>query len=1148
MEELHDPLASLIEALLGGQSGADRNLTDHLRASASAELLALAEHPSSTVRELLARSLAGREELELAPLLERLAHDSVGEVVTAVAETIGKEQDAPLIRAVSDPVISKLIADADGAIRFATLPAASGRPNLTAQLAGILADDAGWGNRQRAAEVLGGFELPLARRSLLRAAAEDDDEDVARTAALALESTLANEDRRAAAAAQLDGEPLDRLADLARRLGRLGKRRFPALGDWLAGRLVRSVDVATLRRFGTLLSAEEERSRLPRGFYLDRAVEVALEVLEGDGRKALLFYGEPGVGKTAAVFELVHRLGGSERPWHVLRLSPSELLVGTKYLGELETRVQQLIDACQAPRRVLLYVTGIEGLVSAGRSSASDTSVADLLTPHVETGRLAILGEITPEAWKGRFGQSSSFARLFQRVAIEPADPLLTHELLELVAVDAEREVDESFLDRLLELSSYHFSSLKLPGRAVGFLRQVIERGEERRLTVHDLLLTLSQTSGIPVDMLDDDRALDLDATHAFLAAHVMGQDEAISTVLDLVTLVKAGLTDPARPNGVLLFVGPTGVGKTELARALAELLFGSPDRLLRFDMSEYATFEAYERLIGPAGRPGTLTSMVSERPFSVLLFDEIEKAHLNVFDLFLQVFDAGRLTDGAGRTADFRNSIIILTSNLGSATPNERALGFGGEVAPPPDTETIQRELSRLFRPEFLGRLDQTVHFLPLSAETADRIARREVARVLERGGIARRGVTIDVDPAVYSLLLREGYSPALGARPLKRTVERRLLLPIARVLAGGGVRHGAALRVHVRGGEVAVERTSGGEESEREAPPAEAIELAELHERFGALEEAAVVLEERKAEAFEASNAPGFWNDRAGASATLDGIHRLDRLLADLDHLAGEIEITAANRDPVRRAEFVARHELELRRLELLFDAVAVPGGLGDAFVTITRARARRRGLDGVAILARMYRAFAGRLGLESRVLGERRESTPGGAGGVDEVLLAITGPGARVLLAGEEGLHQLQRDRGRRGEPRERELLRVEVDAADEPTLDPEDLRFEERALRGVSGRLIERPCHALRLLHHPSLTSVELWTDLDAGAARAELEPYLAARLARPVDGAVDVVRRYRFGSSPLVRDRRTGYATGRLERVLRGELEPFIGRR
>ena len=227
---------------------------------------------------------------------------------------------------------------------------------------------------------------------------------------------------------------------------------------------------------------------------------------------------------------------------------------------------------------------------------------------------------------------------------------------------------------------------------------------QARPISEKEILETLSTSTGIPADFLDDSVSLDRQKVRQFFETRVMGQPEAVEAVVDLVTLVKAGLNDPNKPFGVFLFVGPTGVGKTELARALAEHLFGDVNRLVRLDMSEYATYEAYERLIGNTARneAGLLTSTVRERPFAVILFDEIEKAHPNIYNLCLQMFDAGRLTDAMGRTVDFRRTIIILTSNVGSIVQTGPALGLAREAPPMPTRETIFRELSRWFRPGF--------------------------------------------------------------------------------------------------------------------------------------------------------------------------------------------------------------------------------------------------------------------------------------------------------------------------------------------------------------------------------------------------------------------------------------------------------------
>jgi ATP-dependent Clp protease ATP-binding subunit ClpC len=932
------------------------------------------------------------------------------------------------------------------------------------------------------------------------------------------------------------------------------------------------LDLDQLRNFGTLLTDEVQAGRLPRAHGVDSLCDAIRAALTGDAPRAVVLIGESGTGKTAIVHELAHRLlEDPDEPWHILRVSPAEFLVGTRYIGEWETKVHNLVQAVKQPRRVVLFVPNVEELSEVGTTSKSDHNVATALAPHIERGDLVIIGETTPERFRTGLGSIGSLRRLFHAIDVPAASPKETMAILQAVRSEAGADIPDAVLDRIMELAGYYLAGTAQPGRTVGLLRRVLgTRGDHTGpITDRDVLTTLSTSTGIPVDFLDDEIPLDRASVRAFFEARVMGQPEAVDAVVDMVTLVKAGLTDPGKPFGIFLFVGPTGVGKTELARALAEMLFGDPSRLVRFDMSEFATYDAHERLIGRQGsKSGLLTEAVRERPFAVLLFDEIEKAHGNVFDLCLQIFDAGRLTDTQGRTADFRRTIIILTSNIGSRIEEVAPVGFGRGVKPPPDRDATMRELGRWFRPEFLNRLDRIVTFRPLDAETAARIARREVSRVLERSGITRRQLAVEVEPNVLSLLLKEGYSLTFGARPLKRTVERLVLLPVARAIASASVSPGSMLRLVARGGRVDVEVTPpAAEESETgTAKPREVPTPAPLHqrveklaERVAALRAQAEPLAARKADLLARSVEPGFWHDRASARLVLDEIYRLDNIFATLDHL------DEAARELRESAKRPRSSEADLARLADRLDTLESQAGhvafllscddrqkLGDAFVTLRLVAAHGPGLDAMGRLARMYMALAKRRGMDVEVLDDRQ----GGEPREDAITLLVSGAGAYALLAGEAGLHQFLRGKGKVRDGRrralEREAVRVEVLAVPsvEGDFQREEVKVQTAPLRSVQGRVMPHPRLDVQLLHVPTLFSIRAWTDGSKAEAIERLCPLLRARVEaaklEPASAAqAPVVRRYTLGPAPKVRDLRSGRATGRLDQVLDGHLEPFL---
>jgi len=546
-----------------------------------------------------------------------------------------------------------------------------------------------------------------------------------------------------------------------------------------------------------------------------------------------------------------------------------------------------------------------------------------------------------------------------------------------------------------------------------------------------------------------------------------------------------------------------------------------------------------------------------------VLLFDEIEKAHPNIYNLCLQIFDAGRLTDAQGRTVDFRRTIIILTSNVGSAGQTGPALGLAREAPPMPTREMILRDLNRWFRPEFLNRLDRIVTFRPLATETAERIAQREIARVLERAGITRRHLAVDVDPGVLPLLLREGYSQAFGARPLKRTVERLVLLPMARAIAEGSVPADSLVRLVAKQDRVDIDVEPP--EPPSDAPPP-AARAGHVEERAAHLLQQAIELvgqatpiAAHKSELLAQSAVGGFWDDQANSRRVMDEVYRLDGILTALDDLEkklrGEVERIGrhrhSERDLARIDGHLDAHEGQLQHLGFLIqfrDSQA----LGDAIASLRLATKQGGGLDGVALLAKMYQNLAHRRGLEVTVLDDRL----GGDPPEDTITLLIYGPGAFALLANEAGVHQFSKGASSRERKRpeskqlERDVVRVEVFPAPttEPNFAPGELDIVVRPLAGARGRLLSHLNHEVRLFHTKSMISVRGWCEGTKAEALGRMKTVLSARLAAQTRPAVErppVVRRYRLGPSTLVRDQRTGRSTGRLDQVLEGHLDMFL---
>jgi ATP-dependent Clp protease ATP-binding subunit ClpC len=530
---------------------------------------------------------------------------------------------------------------------------------------------------------------------------------------------------------------------------------------------------------------------LDRVVLRDALVAEAERLLGQIDRRPVLLVGPPKVGKTAIVHELVYRrVARRQSPYspkeNTWLISPQRLISGASYVGQWEQRLLAILDEARR-RRLILYVDDLPGLFLAGKTANSDLSVAQVLKPHLERGECRLLGETTPPALRVLQERDRGFADLFHLLHVpEPPEPDTLRILIETqrrIEARTDTRFDLDALPCVIDLQRRHARRSCFPGKAAAFLNQLAVARPGSTISRRDALDAFQRSSGLPLSVLDDRLALTRSDVIDDLSQRIIGQPEALEAAADVLMTAKARLSDPDRPLAAFLFLGPTGVGKTETAKALATFLFGGVDRLVRLDMNEFAAGGAAARLVGTFDSPeGLLTGRVRRQPFSVVLLDEIEKAHPDVFDVLLQVLGEGRLTDAHGRTVDFTDCIIILTSNLG-VREAESQIAFA--EAPESARGAYIRAAERFFRPEFFNRLDRIVPFGRLSRADIRRIARLEILRVLRRPGLARRRTVLKVTPAAMERIVDGGYHPQLGARALKRSIERSVAHHVAEALA---------------------------------------------------------------------------------------------------------------------------------------------------------------------------------------------------------------------------------------------------------------------------------------------------------------------------------------------------------------------------
>ena len=591
---------------------------------------------------------------------------------------------------------------------------------------------------------------------------------------------------------------------------------------------VRRADTKMLDQYSRDLTEMAAAGRIDPVVGRGNEIRRAIQILSRRSKNNPVLVGEPGVGKTAVAEGLALCVSRGQAPAElrdkrIVSLDIPALLAGTKYRGDFEERVKSVLRDVKRAGDVILFIDELHTIIGAG-SAEGAIDAANILKPALGRGEVQIIGATTPEEYRRHIEKDAALERRFQPVKVTEPGREQTLEMLQSLRPALEKHhgvsLDEEALTAAYELSVRYINDRFLPDKAIDLLDEaaaaVHVEGGRRPVTAADVAQVVSLWTEIPLSSLDESESQRLQGLEEQLKQRIIGQDEAVSAVARAIRRSRVGLKDPRRPVGSFLFLGPTGVGKTELCRALAATVYGDENAMIRLDMSEYMEKHSVSRLIGsPPGYVGyedggQLTEKVRRKPWSVVLFDEIEKAHEDVWSILLQIMDDGHLTDATGRRVDFSNTVIVMTSNIGAKTitENRPALGFADSQRRDEEdmNQKVMAELRATFRPEFLNRVDETIVFHRLSDEHLCAITQTLLEQVKQR--FQALGITLLVPEDTACWLASQGRDDKFGARPLRRTVQHCIEDAAAEQLLEGKIGPGDRVAAAVCGNRVSLYR----------------------------------------------------------------------------------------------------------------------------------------------------------------------------------------------------------------------------------------------------------------------------------------------------------------------------------------------------